>query len=212
MRSVPATCAIVTGVALAAVAALAGQRGWAVERELWLVRGTGWVALAALALALCATPVARLSSWLGRAPRAADVTRWRRALGVTSAAVAALHATITLGTYLDGSWEIVPDWPYLRAGLAALLILLSLWITSYPRVVRALGLKLWKELHRLAYVAGLLVLQHVWLGPFGDRALALAVAAVVVGVGLLRLLPTRARSTRAAPTSRSRRRSPRPSS
>ena len=51
----------------------------------------------------------------------------------------------------------VQDYP--KVGLVALLILASLALTSHKRGMKLLG-KNWKRLHRLVYVAGILVVLH----------------------------------------------------
>jgi DMSO/TMAO reductase YedYZ heme-binding membrane subunit len=48
-------------------------------------------------------------------------------------------------------------------------------------VIALLRLRGWKQLHRLAYVAALLVLQHMLLSPFASRTGTL----LLLGAGLL---------------------------
>ena len=48
-----------------------------------------------------------------------------------------------------------------------------------------------EELHRLAYLVALLVLQHMLLGPFASRLWTLVIFGAVGLYGLLRLLPRR---------------------
>ena len=188
-------------VAACAVLALAGAvtvsitegGDWQEGLALWLTRGTGWCALGALMLALSATPAGRIARGL-RAPPVFTrrVAAMRRAFGITAAGLALLHAGIALGGYLDGSWQAVISWPYLRAGLSALLILVPLLLTSFPALVRRLRVRLWKPLHRLAYVAALLALEHVLLSPFAPRALTLTLFAALLVLTLGRFVPARA--------------------
>ncbi|HJL15217.1 MAG TPA: ferric reductase-like transmembrane domain-containing protein, partial [Sandaracinaceae bacterium LLY-WYZ-13_1] len=175
---------------LGALVAIGARHAFALERELYWTRASGWTALGALLCSLCATPVGRV---LGRVrPRAERaVAPWRRALGVTAAATASLHAGLALSTYLGGSLDPIADYPWLRGGALALAILWALWLTSYPRVVRALRVKLWKPLHRLAFVAALLALQHVLLAPMAPVGWVLGVFGAAAAVGLLRLVPRR---------------------
>jgi sulfoxide reductase heme-binding subunit YedZ len=179
-----------TGAA-AALGLLGSRYAFALERELFWVRSSGWAALAALLLALSATPLGRvLERWRGPSVRAATAAV-RRALGVSAAALSSLHGGVALATYLGGA--LAPLWGYawLRGGLLALAVLAALWLTSYPRLARALRVKLWKPLHRLAYVAALLAFQHVMLSPLAPRGWALAVFGAAFAVGLLRLVPRR---------------------
>ena len=155
-----------------------------------LSRATGWLALGMLALALCATPVQRVLRAVRRDhPVAARVPAWRRRLGIGSAVLAIVHAVASLSGYLRDAWPAVVSWPHLRAGLVAACILVALLITSFPSVVRALRIRLWKPLHRLAYVAALFVLLHLVLSPFAPRGVVVAVFAAVVSIGLLRFVP-----------------------
>ena len=105
--------------------------------------------------------------------------------------MAAVHGAWTFFVYLDASWRAVEYWPYLRAGVAALAILLALLITSYPGLVRALRVRLWKPLHRLAYVAAILVFQHLVLAPFATKRLVFVLFGTLLVVEMLRFLPAR---------------------
>jgi DMSO/TMAO reductase YedYZ heme-binding membrane subunit len=169
---------------------LLGTRyAFALERDLFWVRSSGWAALAALLLALSATPAGRVLERLRGRSQRRSVGAFRRALGISAAALATLHGGVALSTYLRGSLAPLLDYPWLRGGLLALGVLLALWLTSYPRLVRVLRVKLWKPLHRLAFVAAALVFQHVMLSPMAPRRWALAIFGLALCVGLLRLLP-----------------------
>ena len=174
------------------VIALGAGRPWDVERDLVWIRGTAWCALGALALALCASPVGAVLVRLEKAsPRA--VAAARRALGISAAALATLHAGLALSTWLADAWHLALELAWVRSGVLAWAILAALWLTSFPRVVAALRVKLWKPLHRLAYVALALAVHHALLSPLAPRAPVLALGATVVAVGLLRLAVRRRR-------------------
>jgi sulfoxide reductase heme-binding subunit YedZ len=184
---VTAPCAAI-GVACACAPALFERYAWA--RDLWLVRGTGWAALVALALSLCATPAGRLVERLAPARAAPQrFAAYRRALGLSAAAIGALHFALALATYLRGARGAVLEYPFLRSGLLALAVLLVLALTSFPAITRAARVRLWKHLHRLAYAAALLALHHALLSPFAPRGAVLAVFGAIVALGMLRLLP-----------------------
>jgi len=189
---ITASCAAIA-VAVACAPALRERYAWA--RELWLLRATGWTALAALALSLCATPAGRLLSRL--APRwsdASQIAAFRRALGLAATVIGAIHLALALATYLRDAPGAVLEYPFLRSGLLALAVMIVLALTSFPAVNRAAGIKLWKHLHRLAYAAALLASHHVMISPFAPRAPALAVFGATFAFGLLRLLPARNRA------------------
>lgn len=178
--------------ALGLVALLVRMRGgsWGPTRALWLARGTGWTALGALMIALSATPAGRLLARLRPGSQLSPwVTAFRRAFGIAAATLALVHAATVLGGYLRGAWAAVLSFSYLRAGLVALVILTVMLATSFPLLVRRLRVRLWKPLHRLGYLAALLVLDHLLLSPFAPRALTLELFAALFAVGLLRLLP-----------------------
>jgi len=181
--------------ALALIAVLVAGIGAAmasssVEREIWPIRASGWAALIALGLALCATPADRLLARVlpGRVDRTL-LRALRRALGMTAAWLAAGHALLSLSTYLDGALPSLLTTPWLRSGLVALCILVALLVTSFPALVRALRIRLWKALHRLAHVAALLVLHHLLLSPFAPRIWVLSIFAFLFLFGMLRMLP-----------------------
>ena len=191
-------------VATAATLALFGIVLWAAGepwpwlRELHAVRGTGWAALTALLLSLTMTPLSRLAGWWShrrgrRHSRAGVWIAYRRAFGVVSAVLAWVHLGLSLGTYLRGSWPSVWHWPYLRSGLVAACLLTLLFATSFPWILAKLRLKGWKELHRLAYLAAILVLHHTLLSPFASRSLVLGVFGICLLLAPLRVLSTKRR-------------------
>lgn len=190
-RTAAARAAFAALLALGLVATLGLRERWPVARELVLARGTGWVALAALLLSLSTTPLARALGRLRRSPSAAPTFAVaRRALGMTAAWLALAHALIALAGTLAGNFAALPSSSHLRAGLTALGVLLALLLTSFARVVSLLRLRFWKELHRLAYLAAFLALQHVLLSPFAPRTLTLALfGATLLTIALRFLLP-----------------------
>jgi sulfoxide reductase heme-binding subunit YedZ len=174
--------------ALAVVGLLARSQGgtWDPTRKLWLARGTGWTAVGALMIALSATPVARLR------PRLQPfIAPFRRAFGIAAGSLALLHAATVLFGHLRGAWGALWNVSYLRAGLLALAILIVMLITSFPWLVKRLRVRLWKPLHRLGYLAALLVLVHLLLSPWAPRPLTLELFGALFVVGLLRLIPSR---------------------
>jgi sulfoxide reductase heme-binding subunit YedZ len=187
------------GAATLAVLGILGwglSTGWSVERELVLARGTGWCALVALLGSLSATPLGKLIGRLrGRSVEPATSAA-RRAIGIASAGLALLHASLSFATYLRGALAPVVELSWLRGGLLALSILSALLVTSFPIVVARARVTLWKPLHRLAYVAALFALQHVALSPLADRRWVLGVFGAALAVSLLRWVPAPAGAQR----------------
>jgi sulfoxide reductase heme-binding subunit YedZ len=192
-RAAARVCAIGALAVVAGVGARGLAEPYALARELIWIRGTGQLAFAALALAVCASPLGVLIAWLGRGrgPGPLLLAALRRALGITAACAALLHAALVLTTYLADARAAVLGVPFLRSGMLALSVLVALLATSFPPVVRVLRVRLWKELHWLAFPALLLVIHHQLLSPFASRATVLGLAAAILGIGLLRFVPGR---------------------
>jgi methionine sulfoxide reductase heme-binding subunit len=114
--------------------------------------------------------------------------RVRRMLGLFAFAYASMHLLWYTGVdkFFDVP-EIAADVTKRRfqaIGFAAWLLLVPLAVTSTDRMVKRLGFKRWKRLHRLVYVAALLgVLHFVWRVKADVRKPA--VFAAVVGALLL---------------------------
>lgn len=125
-----------------------------------LTHVTGEWGLRLVLLSLAITPLRHFFGWRGIAPL-------RRTLGLAGFAYACLHLLVwsVLDLALDPAaiFEDVSERPYVMAGSAAFLILLSLALTSTRAAIKRLG-KRWVRLHRLVYVAAILaVVHHFWL-------------------------------------------------
>lgn len=121
-------------------------------------------AAGSLYLVLSITPLTELfPTWKGRG----QLVKSRRALGVSAFFFATLHAYLTFFKQLGG-FEGLPylSHTYLVAislSFTALLILLLLVCTSTDGMLRRLGFKKWKSLHRWVYAAAVLVIIHALL-------------------------------------------------
>jgi sulfoxide reductase heme-binding subunit YedZ len=138
---------------------------------------TGKTALVLLVLSLACTP---LNTLLGLR----QVLPLRRPLGLYAFAYAVMHLLIfvVVDYGLDPQliWETVVEKRYVLVGFSAFLLLLPLAITSTKGWMRRLGPR-WKRLHRLVYLAALLVVVHfVWLVKSDIREPLLYGAAVVL--------------------------------
>ncbi len=159
----------------------------------------GFWTLTLLTASLAATPLHDLAGldW---------PLRVRRLLGLAAFGYGALHllwwAAVDQGLAPGALAEDVAKRPFITVGLAALLLLLPLAVTSTDGWVRRLGFKAWKRLHRLAYPAALLGALHFWWRVKADRQRPLLFAAVIGALLLARLLPPRARPGRRAPAPR----------
>ncbi len=96
----------------------------------------------------------------------------RRLLGLFAFFYASLHFSvwIVLDHFFD--WEqMIADVfkrPYVTVGMLALTLLVPLAATSTTGMVKRLGGRNWRRLHRLVYVIGVLgVLHYLWLAKKG---------------------------------------------
>lgn len=124
----------------------------------YLLHHLGFVACLLLAIVLTFTPLIVL---FPRSEIARALNRHRTLVGVSAFVYAALHFTTHL--VYEGGFAILKSdvtKPFLLSGLATFTILLVLAATSPHAAVRALGGRLWKRIHRLAYVAAALAAYH----------------------------------------------------
>jgi len=159
---------------------------------------TGLTALTFVLIALGVTPARRLLGISG-------LVQLRRMLGLYAFFYALLHFIIygldrTLwegtGLSLQAIGEDIGKRPYITVGFTAFLILCALATTSTDGMVKRLGGKRWKRLHRLVYVAGALgVLHFLWLVK-ADVRQPTAYGMVLVGFLAFRLVGERKRRAR----------------
>lgn len=130
----------------------------------YLLHHWGFVACVVLAVVLAFTPLRVLWPKWGVAQA---VNKHRRLVGVAAFVYAALH--VTTHFIYEGGLDVsfVPDIfraaltkPFQVTGLIAFVILFVLAVTSPNAAIKWLGGKLWKNIHRLVYVAAALVAYH----------------------------------------------------
>jgi len=153
---------------------------WTAATWVGASRASGWVAATFLLGTLAASP-------FGAGMASSTVRQWRRALGISAALAALAHLAIGLGGPLRESLGALWSWPTYRAGTLATAVLTLLLLTSFPAVVRRLRVRVWKPLHRLAYVAGALTLLHLLRLPFAPLVGVLLFGAALVLLLLWRL-------------------------
>ena len=112
-----------------------------------------------------------------------QITRFRRMLGLFSYFYGSLHFLIwsVLDKQLDPHimWEdILKRW-YITVGMAALLGITPLAITSTAGWVRRLGYKRWQKLHRIVYGSAALGVIHYYLLVKSDIRLPVMYAAIL---------------------------------
>ena len=129
-----------------------------------LVQRSGKYALFLLVLSLACTP-------LNTAFGLRQALTVRRALGVYAFLYAFLHFMLFIGLDYGFAWDLIYEAifekPFVVVGLITLTILTTLAATSFQWWMKRLG-KNWKRLHRLVYVAGVLVIVHFAWASKGD--------------------------------------------
>jgi len=143
----------------------------------FVTRTTGMLTLVFLTLALAVSPVRQVFklNWLGK---------FRRMLGLFAFFYGILH----LLTYIafDRYFNIrsVPGdmalRPFIAVGMLAFFLMIPLAITSTNKMVKRLGGKRWRTLHRLVYAAGLAGVLHFWLLVKSDTRLPLTFGFVLL--------------------------------
>lgn len=130
----------------------------------YVLHHLGFVACVVLAVVLSFSPLRVLWPKWGVAQA---LNRHRRLVGVAAFVYAALHLTTHL--VYEGGFELaaIPatlktavEKPFQLTGLIAFVILAVLAGTSVNAAIKWLGGKIWKNIHRLAYVAAGLAAYH----------------------------------------------------
>lgn len=138
-----------------------------------LLHRTGQIAIWLLVVVLSLTP---LKTLLPRVKLVNALNRHRRAVGVAAFIYASLHVMehfLYEGEF-KSYWKNLPGNVFLLSGTFGILTLMLLAVTSNNFSVRRLGYHRWKQLHRLVYLAALVLALHVSLAgkdnwPFTKR-------------------------------------------
>jgi sulfoxide reductase heme-binding subunit YedZ len=153
---------LVAAAALAPLAwlALGAWRGWLGANPIeTITRSTGVWTLRFLVITLAVTPLRWLTGWN-------EVVRFRRMLGLFAFFYGSLHLLTYLWLDQFFGWgaiaKDVVKRPFITAGFSAYVLLVPLAITSTAGMIRRLGGRAWRRLHRLAYVAAALGVVHYW--------------------------------------------------
>lgn len=137
---------------------------------------TGILSLVFLFLSLLMTPLRWITSWGGW-------VAFRRALGLYGFFYAIVHLIIYVGfdRALNLSSTLHEIWMrrFLQVGAVAILLMIPLAVTSTNAMIRRMGAKRWKLLHRAAYVAAALGVLHYYMLVKSDVRQPLAFAGVL---------------------------------
>lgn len=187
LRKVPTWVVYVLGVIPFLIVVVPGLG--AVDPVRAIEWGLGLWALRLLIATLAVTPL----RWVGL-----NLLRFRRQLGLVAFAYVVLHFTAWLTIDMGLRWvQILPDlvkrW-YIVVGMAALLLLLPLAVTSNNRSIRWLGAANWNRLHKLAYPATILAAVHFLMVGKVYTAEVLIYAAILGALLVIRILRNGPRS------------------
>lgn len=146
---------------------------------------TGMCALVFLLLTLLVTPLRKVSGWNW-------IIGFRRTLGLYAFFYALMHFLIFFFQDRQGSVsgtvsEMIKR-KYLIIGFSALLLMVPLAVTSTNAMIKRLGGKRWRALHRLTYVAAVCGVIHYYMQVKADVRQPLVFAgvlAVLLGYRLL---------------------------
>ena len=124
-----------------------------------ILRNTGFWTLTFLTMTMALTPLRQLTQrvWLGR---------FRRMLGLFAFFYGVLHFStyLVLDQFFDWA-NIVKDIskrPYITVGFSALVLMTPLAVTSTDGMLKRLGGKRWRQLHRLVYLITAAGVAHFW--------------------------------------------------
>jgi methionine sulfoxide reductase heme-binding subunit len=198
--SFPKVVVFVNGLVPLAMLAVDAARGSLGANPVeFVLRTTGLLALFFVALSLAVTPGRRV---LGVPSLAVH----RRALGLFAFFYACLHlVTYTVFDKGLSASAVVADTfqrPFITVGMASFLMMVPLAATSTNAMIKRLGGRQWRRLHRLAYVVGAGGVLHFYMLVKADVRTPLLYAAVVGSLLLFRavvaLRDRRPRPSRAA--------------
>jgi len=154
-----------------------------------VLRDLGDWALRFVLLGLAISPARRVFGW-------AWVMRYRRMIGLFAFFYAFLHLSIYIGVdhFFDWAiiWKDIVKRPYITIGMAALLCLIPLAVTSPKAMVRKIGAARWKKLHKLVYPIAIAGVVHFFLlvkADIREPMLYAVILLVLLGERLYRKMP-----------------------
>jgi DMSO/TMAO reductase YedYZ heme-binding membrane subunit len=121
---------------------------------------TGVMAIIFISLTLAVTPVRKITGWNW-------LSHFRRMLGLFAFFYALVHLSLYFALQRSFSvTRVIEDTekrPFIFFGMAALVLMIPLAITSTNGMVKAMGAKKWKRLHQLVYFVAIAAAIHFWM-------------------------------------------------
>jgi sulfoxide reductase heme-binding subunit YedZ len=140
-------------------------------------RTTGLLTLLFLVTSLAVTPARQITrlNWL---------IKFRRMLGLFAFFYGSLH--LLTYVWFDRYFNLksipadVGTRPFIAVGMLAFFLMVPLAITSTDRMIKLLGGKTWRKLHKLVYAGGVAGVIHFWLLVKSDTRLPLTFGFVLL--------------------------------
>lgn len=149
-----------------------------------VTRYLGDWALRFLLIGLAVTPVRILTGWNA-------IGRLRRMLGLFAFFYVTLHFMSYVGLdqffYWAGIWQDIVKRVFITLGMASVLLLLPLAVTSTDTMTKRLGGKRWRQLHRLVYPAAVLAVIHFFMMIKADYTEPVIYAVILTTLFAVRL-------------------------
>lgn len=123
----------------------------------WTHRYLGDTAIRVLLVTLAISPIRDITGWQ-------PIALIRRRIGLAAFFYAFLHMLAYLG--LDREWSLAKLWEdvmlrtYIMLGMAALVLMIPLAVTSTNGMIRRLGRKVWDRVHWLIFPLAILAVAH----------------------------------------------------
>jgi DMSO/TMAO reductase YedYZ heme-binding membrane subunit len=159
----------------------------------FLILTTGMMTLVFLVLTMAVTPLRKITGWNW-------LIQFRRMLGLYAFFYGCLHFlcffSLDRGFSISSTLTEMVKRKYLIVGSTALIVMIPLAITSTNGMIKRLGGKRWRALHRLAYVAAIAGAIHYYMQVKADVRQPLvfgALLAVLLGWRLVQYWQQRKR-------------------
>lgn len=144
-----------------------------------ITRELGDWALRFILIALAVTPIRVMTGW-------SIVGRLRRMLGLYAFFYVVLHLSSYVGLdqffFWSGIWQDIVKRVYITLGMVAVLMLLPLAITSTDKMIKRVGARRWRKLHRLVYPAAILGVIHFFMMIKADYTEPAIYAIILAGL------------------------------
>ena len=129
-----------------------GHKQLGANPQNFLILTTGMMTLIFLTLTMAVTPLRKITGWNW-------LIQFRRMLGLFAFFYGCLHFlcffSLDRGFSVSSTLSEMVKRKYLMVGITGLLVMVPLAVTSTNAMIKWLGGKRWRALHRLAYVAAI---------------------------------------------------------